>query len=96
MILLVSFKRYFLAVFFLFIITSSYYAISQGNESKQEDSVSKSDSNQLYMLTYDHGGLVLWGTEHFAKYLRNEISWLDRYPGFKIGLDNEADRKSVV
>jgi alpha-mannosidase len=90
MILLVSFKRYFLAMLFLFIITSSYYASSQGNESKQEDSVSKSDSTQLYMLTYDHGGLVLWGTEHFAKYLRNEISWLDRYPGFKIGLDNEA------
>lgn len=44
----------------------------------------------LYMLTYDHGGLVLWGTDHFAKYLRNAISWLDRYPGFKIGLDNEA------
>ncbi|UCG47499.1 MAG: hypothetical protein JSU94_18690, partial [Phycisphaerales bacterium] len=42
------------------------------------------------MLTYDHGGLVLWGKDHFVKYLRNAIDWLDRYPGFKIGLDNEA------
>lgn len=44
----------------------------------------------LYMITYDHGGLVLWGMDHFAERLRNAISWLDRYPGFRIGLDNEA------
>jgi hypothetical protein len=44
----------------------------------------------VYMLTYDHGGLILWGMDHFAERLRNAISWLDRYPGFKIGLDNEA------
>ncbi|MGA2657275.1 MAG: hypothetical protein ABSH34_07120 [Verrucomicrobiota bacterium] len=44
----------------------------------------------LYLLTYDHGGLVLWGPEHFAERLRNAVSWLDKYPGFKIGLDNEA------
>ncbi len=44
----------------------------------------------LYMITYDHGGLILWGTDHFAERLRNAISWLDRYPSFKIGLDNEA------
>lgn len=52
----------------------------------------KPDSGRepLYMLTYDHGGLVLWGPDHFAKYLRSAVSWLDRYPGFKIGLDNEA------
>jgi hypothetical protein len=42
------------------------------------------------MLTYDHGGLVLWGTDHFAKYLNSAIDWLNKYPGFKIGLDNEA------
>jgi len=42
------------------------------------------------MLTYDHGGLILWGPEHFAEQLRNAIEWLDRYPGYKIGLDNEA------
>ncbi len=47
-------------------------------------------TSPLYMLTYDHGGMVLWGRDHFLKYLRNAVSWLDRYPGFKIGLDNEA------
>ena len=44
----------------------------------------------LYMITYDHGGLILWETDHFAERLRNAVSWLDRYPSFKIGLDNEA------
>lgn len=44
----------------------------------------------LYMLTYDHGGLVLWGHDHFLEHLRNTAEWLDRYPSFKIGLDNEA------
>ena len=44
----------------------------------------------MYLLTYDHGGLVLWGTDSFARTLRSAISWLDKYPGFKIGLDNEA------
>ncbi len=44
----------------------------------------------LYLLTYDHGGLVLWGLDHFAQRLRDALAWLDRYPGFKIGLDNEG------
>ena len=44
----------------------------------------------LYLLTYDHGGLVLWGIDHFRKYLQSAVEWLDRYPSFKIGLDNEA------
>jgi len=44
----------------------------------------------LYLLTYDHGGLVLWGYEHYAERLRNAVSWLEKYPSFKIGLDNEA------
>jgi len=43
-----------------------------------------------YLLTYDHGGYILWTTEHFREKLREAISWLDRYPDFKIGLDNEA------
>ena len=49
-----------------------------------------SDSSPLYLLTYDHGGLVLWGSDHFVQYLRSAVEWLDRYPSFKIGLDNEA------
>jgi hypothetical protein len=47
-------------------------------------------SAPLYLITYDHGGLILWGMDHFAERLRDAISWIDRYPGFKIGLDNEA------
>lgn len=47
-------------------------------------------THPLYLLTYDHGGLVLWGKEHFLERLRNAVEWLNRYPGFKIGLDNEA------
>ncbi len=49
-----------------------------------------SDSSPLYLLTYDHGGLVLWGDDHFVNHLRSAVEWLDRYPSFKIGLDNEA------
>jgi alpha-mannosidase len=65
------------------------YATEEG--SKSGESAKSSESQQcLYMLTYDHGGLVLWGKDHFLKYLRNAAEWLDRYPGFKIGLDNEA------
>lgn len=44
----------------------------------------------LYMLTYDHGGVIGWGPEHFLRNLRNAITWLEKYPSFKIGLDNEA------
>ncbi len=44
----------------------------------------------LFLLTYDHGGLILWGVEHFAERLRNAIEWLDKYSHFKIGLENEA------
>jgi alpha-mannosidase len=46
--------------------------------------------DEVYLLTYDHGGLILWGPEHFRERLRNAVEWLDTYPGFKIGLDNEA------
>jgi hypothetical protein len=44
----------------------------------------------LYMLTYDHGGAVLWGIDSFVKNLRSAVAWLEHYPSFKIGLDNEA------
>ena len=44
----------------------------------------------LYLLTYDHGGVVLWGKDVFLERLLNAMEWLDKYPGFKIGLDNEA------
>ena len=47
-------------------------------------------NDTTYMLTYDHGGLILWGEEHFREKLQDAISWLDKYPSFKIGIDNEA------
>ena len=50
----------------------------------------RAGNDTTYMLTYDHGGLILWGEEHFRERLRNAIDWLDKYPSFKIGLDNEA------
>jgi hypothetical protein len=59
-------------------------------ESPKKENITSSALSPMYLLTYDHGGLVLWGTDHFAKYLRSAITWLDRYPDFKIGLDNEA------
>jgi alpha-mannosidase len=34
--------------------------------------------------------LVLWGIPHLVATLRDAVQWLDRYPGFKIGLENEA------
>jgi alpha-mannosidase len=51
---------------------------------------SEPSGNTLYMLTYDHGGLILWGTDHFRKYLCTAAEWMDRYPSFKIGIENEA------
>ncbi|MFC2123179.1 glycosyl hydrolase-related protein [Bacteroidota bacterium] len=50
----------------------------------------KNKDKTVYMLTYDHGGLILWGSDHFQERLQNAISWLDKYPSFKIGLENEG------
>ena len=50
----------------------------------------KSLNDTTYILTYDHGGLILWGGEHFIERLKNATEWLDKYPSFKIGLDNES------
>ncbi len=44
----------------------------------------------LYLLSYDHGGLILWGIPHFKQSLAQAAAWLDLYPWFKLGLDNEA------
>lgn len=51
---------------------------------------SNSSNDTTYMLTYDHGGQILWGLEHFRGRLNNAKEWLDKYPHFKIGLENEA------
>ena len=73
-------------------------AVSAANEAAADNAPAETTAplrqsptpSPLYLLTYDHGGLVLWGREHFAAHLRSAVSWLDRYPSFKIGLDNEA------
>lgn len=44
----------------------------------------------LYLLTYDHCGVILYGHERFASMVRDAIAWLERHPAFKVGLDNEA------
>ncbi|MCK4344216.1 MAG: hypothetical protein KAX05_02940 [Bacteroidales bacterium] len=31
------------------------------------------DKEIVYMLTYDHGGLILWGSDHFQERLRNAV-----------------------
>ncbi|HEY8744315.1 MAG TPA: hypothetical protein VIU62_14560, partial [Chloroflexota bacterium] len=43
-----------------------------------------------YVVSYDHGGLVLWGYEHFLQHLRDTLGWLERHPKLKMGMDNEA------
>lgn len=31
------------------------------------------DKEIVYMLTYDHGGMILWGSDHFQERLRNAV-----------------------
>jgi Glycosyl hydrolase family 57 len=73
--------------FFVFCVIAAVFA---GNVAAEPSNVRSQATSPLYLLTYDHGGVVLWGPEHFLGHLRNAAEWLDRYPGFKIGLDNEA------
>ncbi len=47
------------------------------------------DNKKMYILTYDHGGYVLWGDQVEAR-LRLVSRWLQTYPIFKLGLDFEA------
>ncbi|MBQ1956102.1 MAG: hypothetical protein II350_10255 [Clostridia bacterium] len=43
----------------------------------------------LYILTYDHGGYVLWG-EKIRPQFASAREWLEKYPCYKTGLDFEA------
>jgi alpha-mannosidase len=71
--------------------TACWIALNSGaGEPTPAPAAPATNSEPLYLLTYDHGGLVLWGLDHFSQRLRSAISWLDKYPSFKIGLDNEA------
>ncbi len=47
------------------------------------------DKKFLNILTYDHGGFVLWGDEVKPR-LRKIYEWMEKYPKLKIGLDYES------
>ncbi len=44
---------------------------------------------KLYLLTYDHGGYVLWKDEVKPR-LKDISVWMEKYPKLKIGLDYES------
>ncbi len=44
---------------------------------------------KLYILTYEHGGYVLW-KEQVKPRLKTLFEWLEKYPTLKIGLDYES------
>lgn len=44
---------------------------------------------KLYILTYDHGGYVLWKDEVKPR-LKKIFEWMEKYPKLKIGLDYES------
>lgn len=47
------------------------------------------DKKKLYILTYDHGGYVLWKDEVKPR-LKNIFEWMEKYPKLRIGLDYES------
>ncbi len=47
------------------------------------------EKKKLYILTYEHGGYVLWG-DRVKPRLKKIFEWLEKYPKLKIGLDYES------
>ncbi len=47
------------------------------------------EQKKLYILTYDHGGYVLWKDEVKPR-LKNIFEWMEKYPKLRIGLDYES------
>ncbi len=47
------------------------------------------EEKKLYLLTYDHGGYVLWKDEVKPR-LKDIAEWMEKYPKLKIGLDYES------
>ena len=43
----------------------------------------------LYILTYDHGGFVLWGNQVKPR-LKELVEWMEKYPKLRVGLDYES------
>lgn len=79
--------KHILNLMFLIVLLMSNLKIINSQTTNEQNQYPDST---VYMLTYDHGGLILWGSDHFQERLGNAIGWLDKYPSFKIGLDNEA------
>ncbi len=46
-------------------------------------------NNPLYILTYDHGGYVLWA-DRVKPRLKEIREWMEKYPRLRIGLDYES------
>lgn len=46
-------------------------------------------NDKMYILTYEHGGYVLWG-DWLKPRLRKLDEWLRKYPKFRVGLDYES------
>ncbi len=44
---------------------------------------------KLYILTYDHGGYMLWA-DGVKSRLKEMLTWMEKYPKLKIGLDYES------
>lgn len=47
------------------------------------------EQKKLYILTYDHGGYVLWKDEVKPR-LKKIFEWMEKYPKLRIGLDYES------
>ncbi len=47
------------------------------------------DSKKLYILTYEHGGYVLWA-DVVKPRLKKIFEWMEKYPKLRIGLDYES------
>lgn len=44
----------------------------------------------VYAVSLDHLGIILWGQRTFERVLDSQLVWLERHPGYSIGMDNEA------
>ncbi len=47
------------------------------------------EQKKLYILTYEHGGYVLWKDEVKPR-IKTLFEWLEKYPKLRIGLDYES------
>lgn len=47
------------------------------------------DNKKLYILTYDHGGYVLW-KDRVKPRIKEIFEWMEKYPKLRIGLDYES------